>query len=36
MKCPHCNTENPEEARFCMECGYVLEEKGETVHLVVI
>ena len=29
MKCPHCNTENPEEARFCMECGYVLEEKGE-------
>lgn len=30
MKCAHCKTENPEEGRFCMECGYVLKENGES------
>ena len=21
MKCPHCQTDNPEEATFCIQCG---------------
>ena len=25
MKCSHCQTENPNEARFCMNCGKPLE-----------
>ena len=29
MKCKQCGTENPEEARFCMECGLELEEQSE-------
>ncbi|NYB53053.1 MAG: zinc ribbon domain-containing protein [Methanobacteriaceae archaeon] len=29
MKCPQCATENPEEAHFCMECGFLLDERGE-------
>lgn len=29
MKCPQCGTSNPEEARFCMECGLVLEKHAE-------
>ena len=24
MKCPECKQENPDEARFCMGCGYQL------------
>src|SRR6266498_5488613 len=24
MKCPNCQTSNPEEAKFCMNCGYSL------------
>lgn len=30
MKCPKCNTKNPEEARFCMECGMPLEKPTTT------
>jgi ribosomal protein L40E len=30
MKCKQCGTENPEEARFCMECGMELEKEAET------
>jgi rRNA maturation endonuclease Nob1 len=22
MKCPNCQTENPVEARFCLNCGH--------------
>lgn len=29
MICQQCGTENPEEARFCMECGFELEEQPE-------
>jgi hypothetical protein len=29
MQCPHCQTENPEEAKFCMECGQSLESEQE-------
>ena len=25
MKCPHCQHENPEDARFCNGCGHKLE-----------
>jgi len=25
MKCPNCQTENPEDAKFCIECGAVME-----------
>jgi Double zinc ribbon/Adenylate and Guanylate cyclase catalytic domain len=25
MRCIHCHTENPEAARFCIECGAVLK-----------
>jgi uncharacterized membrane protein YvbJ len=21
MRCPNCNSENPDNARFCIECG---------------
>ena len=24
MKCPHCHTDNPDSARFCMNCGAAL------------
>ena len=27
MQCPNCQTENPEEAKFCMECGHSLESE---------
>jgi len=47
MKCPRCQTENPEGARFCNECGHRLEEvaeagksvpafKGERKHVTVL
>src|SRR6266545_3338395 len=29
MKCPNCQTSNPEEAKFCMNCGHSL---AATVH----
>ena len=25
MKCPNCQTDNPEEADFCIECGNPIE-----------
>ncbi|MBW1811864.1 MAG: zinc ribbon domain-containing protein [Deltaproteobacteria bacterium] len=25
MKCPKCQTENPDTAKFCVECGNKLE-----------
>ena len=27
--CPKCGKELPDNAKFCMDCGYTLEEKGE-------
>ncbi len=30
MECKQCGTKNPEEARFCMECGIELEKEAET------
>ena len=30
MKCPQCETENPEEAQFCMGCGLPLEKPTMT------
>jgi class 3 adenylate cyclase len=27
MKCPHCETENPPAARFCMNCGTALTQR---------
>jgi rRNA maturation endonuclease Nob1 len=29
MKCPKCQFENPEGAKFCNECGHRLEEVAE-------
>ena len=29
MKCPKCQHENPEDARFCMGCGYNLTLSSE-------
>ena len=28
-KCPHCQTENPETAQYCAECGILLEPAGK-------
>src|SRR5919197_3868128 len=40
MKCPNCQTSNPDQAKFCMNCGYSLaatipaEERGnENLHV---
>jgi len=30
MKCPKCQSENPEGAKFCNECGKKLYEAVET------
>ena len=27
MRCQHCGCENPEEARFCIECGALLHNR---------
>ena len=27
--CPKCGKELPDDAKFCMDCGYTLEEKGK-------
>ena len=28
MKCPKCNTENPQEAKFCRCCGYTISSES--------
>ena len=28
MKCPKCNTENPQEAKFCRCCGYAISSES--------
>jgi serine/threonine protein kinase/Flp pilus assembly protein TadD len=28
-RCPHCQTENPETAQYCAECGILLEPAGK-------
>jgi hypothetical protein len=34
MHCPHCQTELPDDARFCIECGMAVRvTTGETVQL---
>lgn len=35
MKCPSCDAELPDDARFCIECGVILDRgaTGPTVHL---
>ena len=33
MTCPHCRFENPEEARFCTECGAALQPVQKSVPL---
>ena len=35
MKCNSCNTENPEVAAFCSECGEVLDHGGDELFEVV-
>ena len=32
MKCPHCQTENPEYARYCGECGQVMQPEVICIH----
>lgn len=33
MKCPNCETENPENSRYCQQCGTALEtEAAENSH----
>src|ERR1700683_2712295 len=27
MRCPHCQSENPENASFCIECGAAFEHR---------
>ncbi|MBI3304643.1 MAG: zinc ribbon domain-containing protein, partial [Deltaproteobacteria bacterium] len=27
MRCPNCETENPEGAKFCIECGTTLQNR---------
>lgn len=28
MKCPKCNTGNPQEANFCRYCGYAISSES--------
>jgi len=30
MQCPHCQTQNPDESRFCMQCGTALQPAQTT------
>ena len=32
MKCPHCQTENPESARYCRECGHSMQQEVICTH----
>src|SRR5262245_17864276 len=29
MKCPNCNTENSDSAKFCSNCGFALQKRSE-------
>jgi class 3 adenylate cyclase len=32
MNCPRCQTDNPEKARFCLNCGLALERRCASCH----
>ena len=32
FKCIYCETENPDNARYCQECGESLKETGERTY----
>ncbi len=33
MKCPKCNTENKDSAKFCKKCKYKFEDTHQTIKL---
>ena len=33
MNCPNCQTNNPDNARYCARCGTLLEARGERLHV---
>ena len=34
--CPKCGADNPDDAKFCAQCGYKFEEKQETTKVEVV